>query len=367
MQLIEKEIEKTEDGEILSKALSGKRITEKEAIKLFYHDNIFILGRVADEIRKMKCGDVVTYVVNRNINFTNICRNACRFCAFRAGKENEAYSLTLEQILKKAREAHLAGATELCIQGAINPEIDADFYFNILKEIKKRFADLHLHAYSPMEIHYISEKCGYGIKETLKALRESGLDSIPGTAAEILNDEIRKEICPEKITTGEWVKIIKTAHKLGIPTTATMLYGHVESVEHIVEHLSILRKIQSETHGFTEFVPLSFIHYKTKLARENKKASGASGILDLKVYAISRIFLDNFRNIQSSWVKLGKKLAQVALYFGANDFGGTLMEESISTSAGQRVEIMSREEIKLAIRKAGRIPKQRTTLYDIID
>jgi len=353
-------------GSILEKALYNIRISEKEAIELFDSLAVFDIGKVANRLRQKKAGDVVTYVVNRNINFTNVCKGSCRFCAFRRGERSrEAYLLGIEEIVKKTEEAVFCGATEVCIQGGLNPRVDVDYYFKMLAEIKKRFR-VHIHAFSPMEIAHIAEKGGFGIKETLKMLKESGLDSIPGTAAEILSDDVRSEICPEKIGSEEWVQIIKTAHKLGIPTTATLLYGHVETNEHRVKHLSLLRKIQDETGGFTEFVPLSFIPYNTPLFKANKEASGASGIEDLMLYAVSRIFLDNFRNIQSSWVKLGKKLAQAALYFGANDFGGTIMEESISTAAGQKVEIMTKTEIERAIRKANRIPKERTTTYEIL-
>lgn len=363
---------RVELGGIIEKALHNIRISEKEALHLFdafgfSGSVLFDAGKVADKVRQKKCGDVVTYVINRNINFTNICKGSCRFCAFRRKESSKkAYLMGIDEVVKRTEEAVFCGATEVCIQGGLNPGIEVDYYFKMLSEIKKRFK-VHIHAFSPMEIAYIAEKGGFGIRETLRMLKESGLDSIPGTAAEILSDDVRKEICPEKITTEEWLSIIKTAHKLGIPTTATMLYGHIESNEHKVRHLSLLRKLQDETGGFTEFVPLSFIPYNTRLAKINKSAStGASGLDDLMLYAVSRIFLDNFRNIQSSWVKLGRKLAQAALYFGANDFGGTLMEESISTAAGQKVEIMNKAEIEKAIRKANRIPRERTTLYRII-
>lgn len=361
---------RVEIGGVIEKALRNIRISEKEALELFdafgfSNAVLFDVGKVADRIRQKKCGDIVTYVVNRNINFTNICKGSCRFCAFRRKEgSRKAYLMGIEEVVKRTEEAVFCGATEVCIQGGLNPNVDVDYYFRILAEIKKRFK-VHVHGFSPMEIAYIAEKGGFGIRETLKMLKESGLDSIPGTAAEILCDDVRKEICPEKITSDEWVSIIKTAHKLGIPTTATMLYGHIENSEHRVRHLALLRKIQDETGGFTEFVPLSFIPYNTALAKISKNASaGASGMEDLMLYAVSRIFLDNFRNIQSSWVKLGRKLAQVALYFGANDFGGTLMEESISTAAGQKVEIMNKTEIEKAIRKANRAPKERTTTYE---
>ncbi len=358
-------VEKSEVADILEKALKGSRISEKEALELFNADSLNFIGYVADFIRKKKCGDVVTFVVNRNINFTNICINNCRFCAYRRKKgDKDAYTLKISEIIKKAKEAEAKGATEVCIQGGINSELSFEYYLEILRGIKRE-TNLHIHAFSPMEIKHISEKSGYGIKETLKILKENGLDSMPGTAAEILVDNVRKVICPEKITTKEWIDIIETAHRIGIPTTATILYGHVESYEHVVEHLGIIREIQDKTKGFTEFVPLSFIHKRTELYRKYN-TQGSSGLYDIKIHAISRIFLDNFRNIQVSWVKLGKKLAQIILSYGANDFGGTLMEENISRAAGASEKLLRKEEIVNIIRGAGRIPKQRDTLYNVI-
>ncbi len=358
-------LKESDVSDILEKAINGRRISKKEALALFQTHDINLVGYVADFLRKRKCGDVVTFVVNRNINFTNVCKNNCKFCAYRRKNgEKNAYTLKISQIIKKAKEAEKRGATEVCIQGGINPNLSFEYYIEILRGIKEE-TNLHIHAFSPMEIKHISDISGYGIKETLKILKENGLDSMPGTAAEILVDSVRKVICPEKISTEEWVKIVETAHRLGIPTTATILYGHVESYEHVVEHLSIIRKIQDKTKGFTEFVPLSFIHKKTELYRMYN-IQGSSGLYDIKIHAVSRIFLDNFRNIQVSWVKLGRKLAQIILNYGANDFGGTLMEENISRSAGASVKLLRKEEIVDIIRGAGRIPKQRDTLYNVI-
>ncbi len=355
--------------EILEKALNGRRLSQEDALALLNlsPQEVFEAGRVADKIRERKTGNFATYVVNRNINFTNICVGSCTFCAFRRSKNSsDAYFYPVERIVEKAREAEALGATEVCIQGGLHPELDLEHYIGILKEIKRN-TRLHIHAFSPMEVLYASEKSGLGIKETLRYLKESGLDSIPGTAAEILVDEVRKEICPSKLSTEEWVGVVKTAHSLGIPSTATILYGHVEEKEHIVKHLSIIREIQDETGGFTEFVPLSFIHPNTDVFRKKKSRAGATGFEDLKVYITSRLFLDNFDNLQASWVKLGKKFSQLMLRFGANDLGGTLMEESISKSAGAEYEMLSREEMERLIRDAGLEPRQRDTLYNFVE
>lgn len=353
--------------EILERALAGKRLGRNHALALLemQPEEVLRAGVVADRVREIKAGRFASYVVNRNINFTNICINSCGFCAFRSSLSN-GYRLSVAEIAKKAREAEALGATEVCIQGGLHPELELEDYAEILRAVKQN-TSLHIHAFSPMEILYASEKSGLGIRETLRYLKESGLDSIPGTAAEILVDELREELCPEKLSTQEWIRVITTAHELGIPSTATMLYGHMEEAEHIVEHLSIIRKIQDKTSGFTEFVPLSFIHAKTRIFRQGKSRAGATGFEDLRVYITSRLFLDNFRNLQSSWVKLGKKLAQVMLRVGANDLGGTLMEESISRSAGAEYEMLSVAEIERLIRDAGLIPVQRDTLYNWVN
>ncbi len=359
MMQIEKQIE-----DLMEKSLKGERLEKEEAYELAVSGSIFNLGRAADELRKKRCGDYVSYVVNRNINFTNICVGSCRFCAYRVKKGSEkGYLLNTSSILSKAKEAYLSGATELCMQGGLHPDIDINYYLGVLKAVKAAF-NVHIHAFSPMEVFYMADKSGWGVMETLKALKESGLDSMPGTAGEIFDKEVREMICPEKINSEQWVYIVKTAHRLGIKTTATMLYGHVERPEHRINHMNVLRRIQDETGGFTEFVPLSFIHYSTPLKKQNPGVQGASGLDDLMVHALARLFLDNFDNIQASWVKLGKKLSQIALHFGANDLGGTLMEESISSSAGQKVEVMDEVQIRALIEASGRIPKRRDTLYN---
>ncbi len=318
--------------------------------------------KLADELRRKAVGDVVTFVVNRNINFTDICVNRCRFCSYR---NRRRFLLSLEEIKEKVREAIAYGCTEVCVQGGLLPNADLDFYLSILKAIREVSEEIHIHAFSPMEVYHMAKNSGMKIREVLKELRRSGLDSMPGTAAEILDDSIRRVICPEKISTSQWVKIVENAHRLGIPTTATMMFGHVESWEHRIRHILLIKEIQRRTGGFTEFIPLPFMTKNNELGRIVK---GSSGFEDLLVIAISRILLyPDIKNIQASWVKLGVKLAQVALHVGANDLGGTLMEENISKSAGATSgEFLPKEEMIRIIEATGRIPRQRDTLYNII-
>ncbi|MBA2862614.1 5-amino-6-(D-ribitylamino)uracil--L-tyrosine 4-hydroxyphenyl transferase CofH [Methanococcus maripaludis] len=351
-----------------------KEISKKECLELFENtENFFDVIKLADSLRKDIVGDAVTYVVNANINFTNICTGTCGFCAYKAEHgDPHAFFLNPDEVAKKALEARKIGATEVCIQGGLLKEIDTYFQAEILKKVKEitaPYGKIDVHAFSPMEVKSAAENAGLNVKEALKILKESGLNSMPGTAAEILNDEIRSEICPTKLKTSEWIDVVSNAHKTGIKTTCTMMYGHVEENDHLAEHLSILRNIQKETGGFTEFVPLTFLHENAPLYHTERVKSGASGMLDLKVYAISRIFFkDSIKNIQTSWVKLGTKLSQVSLNCGANDIGGTLMEENISKSAGGSYgTYMSEEQLKDMVLAVGRIPKQRNTAYEIIE
>ncbi|MCS7118667.1 MAG: 5-amino-6-(D-ribitylamino)uracil--L-tyrosine 4-hydroxyphenyl transferase CofH [Archaeoglobaceae archaeon] len=319
--------------------------------------------KLADELRKKAVGDVVTFVVNRNINFTDICINNCKFCSFR---NSRGFKLSLEEMRRKVEEAMDFGCTEVCIQGGLLPGADIDFYISILETVREVSKKIHIHAFSPMEVYHMARNSGISTFEALKILKKKGLNSMPGTAAEILDDRIRKEICPDKLKTGDWVRIIKEAHKIGIPTTATMMYGHVESWKERIDHILLIRRIQEETDGFTEFIPLSFMWKNNDLGLI---ARGASGFEDLLVIAIARILLyPEIKNVQASWVKLGPKLAQAALNFGANDLGGTLIEENISKSAGATSgEFLSPKELRELIKRAKRIPKQRDTLYRILD
>lgn len=348
--------------ELIERAYQGK--STKEDALLLLEVPPFDLFRFADELRDHAVGDTVTYVVNRNINFTSRCVGTCGFCAFRT---NTGKVLSIEEIMAKVREAKKAKATEVCIQGGLLPDVGLDFYLGIAEAIKAEFPEMHIHSFSPMEVFHAAHISGITVKEALFRLKKSGLDTMPGTAAEILSDRVRKIICPLKLKTAEWVEVVRQAHAAGIPTTATMMYGHVETPEERIDHMLIIREIQKETGGITEFVPLPFMPYNNpvgeKMIKEGRYAT--PGLEDLKIYAISRILFHGYvENIQTSWVKLGKKLAQFALHCGANDLGGTLMEESISRSAGaSHGESISVEELEWIIHGAGRIPKERTTLY----
>jgi 5-amino-6-(D-ribitylamino)uracil---L-tyrosine 4-hydroxyphenyl transferase len=359
---------------ILDKSLSNKEISNSDAIKLFNSKDIetSIICLIADELRRRENGNIVTYVVNRNINFTNVCIKQCGFCAFsRDFRQEEGYLLPIEEIVSRAKEAWKYGATEVCIQAGLPPNMDGYLYVDICKAIKKELPDIHIHAFSPEEILYASLKSNTSVHDYLKMLKEAGIGSLPGTSAEILVKEIRNKISPGRITVEDWIKVITTAHKLDIPTTSTIMYGHMETVEEIVTHLSILKKIQKETNHFTEFVPLSFIHTESpmyNLGLIPKMREGAGGVEVLKMHAISRIFFNQLiKNIQVSWVKEGQKVSQIILGCGANDMGGCLINESISTSAGSQYgQLLRPKEMKKLISSAGKVPAQRSSSYKII-
>ncbi|WP_456468899.1 5-amino-6-(D-ribitylamino)uracil--L-tyrosine 4-hydroxyphenyl transferase CofH [Archaeoglobus sp.] len=325
--------------------------------------NPFETFRIADELRKELVGDTVTYVVNRNINFTDICINDCKFCSFR---NRRRYLLSIEEIRRKVEEAVEFGCTEVCIQGGLLPDADLDFYVSILHAVRDVDRKIHIHAFSPMEVVHAARNSGMHVEDVLRTFKKEGLGSMPGTAAEILDDRIRAHICPKKLKTAEWIEVIKLAHKLGIPTTATIMYGHMDGWNERIQHIMLIKKIQQETGGFTEFIPLPFMWRNNELG---KRFRGSSGFEDLLMIAISRILLyPEVRNIQASWVKMGLKLAQAALHVGANDLGGTLMEENISKSAGATAgEYLTPEELRELIAVAGRVPRQRDTLYNLIE
>ena len=355
---------------LLDDIIHGYRMTDNEAVKLFQVRNkdIFLITAAADELRSIKTGKSVTWVKNQNLNCSNRCVNNCSFCGFscKPGDSN-AYNLSEKEIEQKARIASERGVTEICSVSGLDPDYTLDSYLSIYRAIKKGAPDVHLHASNPMEISYAAYKSGISTREVLSAFKEAGVNTICGTAAEILVDSVREKICPDKISSDEWVRIINEAHKNGVLSTATIMYGHCESVEDKVIHLSILRNIQDETHGFTEFVPLSFIHPGTRLYQEGRARAGATGREDLLMIAVSRIFLDNFRNIQVSWVKLGLKMVQMGLMSGANDIGGTLYEEKISGAAGASFgEYLDPHEMKYIIEDLGRELVQRRTDYSIV-
>jgi len=363
-----------EISSILDKALNNREISNSDTIKLFNTKDLelSLIFLIADELRRRDNGNKVTYVINRNINFTNVCIKQCGFCAFsRDFRQEEGYILPIEEIVSRAKEAWKYGATEVCIQAGLPPNMDGYLYVNVVKAIKKELPDIHIHAFSPEEILYASLKSNESVEEYLKMLKEVGIGSLPGTSAEILVKEIRNKISPGRISVEDWIKIISTAHKLDIPTTSTIMYGHIETYEDIVKHLDILRNIQKQTNHFTEFVPLSFIHSDSPMYNlgiiKNMKA-GAEGIEVMKMHAISRIYFNQLiKNIQVSWVKEGQKLSQIILGAGANDLGGCLINESISTSAGSQYgQLLRPKDMRMLITSAGKIPAQRTSTYKII-
>ncbi|MFX0074159.1 MAG: 7,8-didemethyl-8-hydroxy-5-deazariboflavin synthase subunit CofH [Candidatus Hermodarchaeota archaeon] len=362
----------SETKKILKKAEDSVDISPDEALSLLNitGKDFTALQQTADQICFEKKNNLVSFVINRNINFTNICYQGCKFCSFSvSNKSEESFLKTIEEIREAVIEAKIANCTEVCIQGGINPELDFEYYLKILKIVKEVNSAIHTHAFSPQEVFHMSKLYETSIKNVLEELKSAGLDSMPGTAAEILVDDIRKVICPNKINTSQWIDIIKIAHELGIPTTSTMMYGHIEDLQDRVKHLEVLRNIQKETSGFTEFVPLPFVSQNPLLSKlTDFPLKPSYGMADLKLFAVSRIFFNNYiDNIQCSWVKLGPKFAQVSLNYGVNDFSGTLMEENISRSAGADYgEYLSPERIISIIKAAGKKPVQRDTLYNLL-
>jgi 7,8-didemethyl-8-hydroxy-5-deazariboflavin synthase CofH subunit len=355
---------------LLEKPFAEKALDFEDGLQLSQAEgpDLIALLKVANELRRQTVGDAITFVINRNLNFTNICTVGCAFCGFSRGPHSpDAYFHSHETLVEKAVEAARLGATEVCIQGGLPRELSAYYYRDLLRTIRTALPQIHIHAFSPMEIANGVERTALPLRDYLLLLKDAGLGSIPGTAAEILDDEVRSTLSPNKLKVAQWIEIIRAAHALGIPTTSTMMYGHVEGPEHWVRHMLLLRQIQSETHGFTEFVPLGFIHSKTRLYRIGEARAGSSLKEHLKVHALARLLLHgHIRNIQVSWVKMGFDHSLACLEAGANDFGGTLMEESISKSAGATFgESVSPDEFIALIRSISRTPAERTTTYRI--
>jgi FO synthase len=355
----------------LEKALAGSDLGFEEGLKLATVEgqDLVALVKVADELRRREVGDRITYVVNRNLNFTNVCIVGCAFCGFSRGADApDAYFHSIDTLVAKSIEAVERGATEVCIQGGLPKDLDGYFYVRLLRAIKARLPDLHVHAYSPMEITYGIDKTRLSLRDYMQMLKDAGLNSIPGTAAEILDDSVRKSLSPNKLKVPQWINVIRTAHSIGVPSTSTMMYGHTELPEHWVRHILLLREIQKETAGFTEFVPLGFIHSETRLFRSGQARAGHSVREDLIVHALARVLLRGYiPNIQVSWVKMGFEMTLECLQAGANDFSGTLMEESISKSAGATFgESITPGELRAMIRTIGRIPAERSTTYRIL-
>src|SRR5438309_3059842 len=333
-------------------------------------DDLLGLLVAANLLRAELVGNIVTYVVNRNINFTNVCFVGCKFCAFSRGpREADSYFHSLDDMARKATEAWELGATEVCIQGGLPRDLPKYYYRDILRAVNSAIPPVYIHAFSRMEIAYGVELTGMPLADYLSMLRDNGLGTLPGTAAEILDDEIRHILSANKLSTAHWIEIIRTAHRCGIRSTSTMMYGHAETPEHWVRQMRLLRDIQSETGGFTEFVPLGFVHQNTLLFQQGLARSGPTLAEHLKVHALARILLaGSINNLQVSWVKLNRQLSQVCLHAGANDYGGTLMEENISREAGATAgQYTSPEDFRMLILEAGRIPAERSTTYSRIN
>ena len=352
--------------------LDGGTLSRDQCRSLAHAEGDDLLGLLvaANSLRRELVGNLVTYVVNRNINFTNVCFVGCKFCAFSRGpRESDTYFLSLEQMAQKAVEAWELGATEVCIQGGLPRDLPPYHYRDILRAVKQATPRMHIHAFSPMEIVYGVELTGMELGDYLRMLRDNGLDTLPGTAAEILDDDVRFVLSRNKLSTEQWKEVIRTAHGCGIRSTSTLMYGHVETPEHWVNQLLLLRDIQRETGGFTEFVPLGFVHQNTLLFQQGIARPGPTLGEHLKIHALARVLLaGSINNIQVSWVKLNRRLSQLCLHAGANDYGGTLMEENISREAGATAgQYTSPKEFQSLILETGRIPAERNTTYTRIN
>ncbi|HLB70500.1 MAG TPA: cyclic dehypoxanthinyl futalosine synthase [Candidatus Methanoperedens sp.] len=348
--------------ETLERILNDEPPGLKEGIELLECSDLNLPGAAADVLRKKSAGDLVTFVVDRNINYTNICSSGCRFCAFyREPDAEDAYVLSIEEILSKVDEAVRLGATQILLQGGLNPDLTIEYYEKMLSQVRGRFK-VQMHAFSPPEIVHISKLYGAGIKETISRLHDAGLDSIPGGGAEILDDRVRSYVSPNKIGWEKWQDVMLAAHSLGIPTTATMVFGHAETIEERIKHILRIREMQKKYHGFTAFIPWSFQSDNTQLS------GNSTGVDYLKMVAVSRLLLSGYiRNIQASWVTQGLGIAQVALNYGANDLGGTMIEENVVRAAGVPFHSKSIDEFVYVAKKLGRPAAKRDTLYNIIE
>ncbi len=357
---------------ILEACLEGRELGWQDAVELggVCGTDLTALTRTADALRREQVGDDVTYVVNRNVNFTNVCVKTCRFCAFARGiRSEQGYYLPTEEVVRRALQAREMGATEICLQAGLAPTATGETYLELCRAVKEAAPELHIHAFSPEEVHFGAALAKMPVPEYLAALKDAGLGSLPGTSAEILDDDLRKKIAPTRISSADWIHVITSAHRLGIPTTSTMMFGHLETLTHRTRHLDLLRSIQQDTGGFTEFVPLSFVHDESPLFVRSDVAGvrpGPTGNDVVRLYAIARLMLGkSVRNIQASWVKEGLRQAQWLLDCGVNDLGGTLLNESISTSAGaSHGQLMTPATLRRSIRDAGRVPVERSTLYE---
>jgi cyclic dehypoxanthinyl futalosine synthase len=344
---------------ISSHILAGQRISGADFLRLAAEADLYQLGFLADAMRKRLHPErVVTYVIDRNINYTDICISACKFCAFfKAPDDPQGSVLSHEQLLEKIRETQELGGTQILLQGGLHPDLPLAFYEDMLRAMKA--TGIHIHGFSPPELCHFSQLSGLAIKEVLERLRAAGLDSIPGGGAEILSDRVRQQLAPRKCSADQWLAVMEEAHRQGMRTTATMMFGHIETWEERLEHLERLRSLQDRTGGFTAFIPWPFQPDNTVLAKDVEKTSGFAY---LRMLALSRIYLDNFANIQASWVTQGPKIAQTSLFFGANDFGSTMIEENVVAAAGVHFRL-SEQEIRRLISDAGFTPQQRRMDY----
>lgn len=357
-------IGKSDVSDILGRALDGERLSADDGVRLFASDDIFAISAAADRLRMRINGRITRYIVNRHINYTDICKNRCRFCAYsRSEDDADAYAMSVDEVVSNARsEWDRMKYTELHIVGGLHPTLPFDYYTKMLSTLKEQFPSVHIQAFTAVEIAHISEIAKMSVRDTLAVLKDAGLGSIPGGGAEVFSTRVRSEICPEKIPASRWLDVMRDAHELGIFSNATMLYGHVETYRERVEHMVSLRNLQDDTGGFMTFIPLKFHPANTDLAG---LASPMSAIDDLKVYAVSRLMLDNIRHVKVFWIMLGVKLAQVALSFGADDFDGTVVEEKITHRAGATTpNKLTVAEIRRLIEETGTVPVERDTLYN---
>lgn len=366
----EKSAEAKSAEEIISKCINGYKFSLEEAKELLNFD-LSTLGLIADQIRNKFCGNTVTFVCDTTINYTNICASKCKFCAFyRSKSAGDAYVLTIDEILQKTEKAENLGATQVLLQGGLNNDIPLSYYETIIKAVRDKFPGVQRHFFSAAEIYFIAENNNIAVEDVMERFRDDGLQSFGGGGAEILVDDVRKKISPYKISAGQWREVITKAHKTGIKTSATMVYGFGESKEDRLRHLLFLRDIQEETDGFTAFIPWSFQPQNTALNVSDLLSQGkflAGGCDYLEIIALSRIIFNKFlRNIQASWLTEGEKLAQIALFYGANDFSGTIIEENVVRDAGIKFSGKTREEMVNLIKQTGRIPAQRNTFYNVM-
>ncbi|MFQ5861749.1 MAG: aminofutalosine synthase MqnE [Candidatus Brocadiales bacterium] len=358
---MEKVLNSSSLRDIYNKVIDGKRLSREDGLRLYASNDILQIGHMANIVRERRSGDKTFYVVNRHINYTNICKNQCRFCAFSKEEDEEgSYVMTMDDVLNEADGVVDQGATEIHIVGGLHPKLEFDYYLEMLGRLHKRYPQVHLQAFTAVEIAHLAERAGLSVRDTLVALREAGLGSIPGGGAEVFSSRVRKELCPDKLKGEDWLEVMRQAHQLGLKSNATMLYGHLETAEERVDHHLELRRLQDETGGFMSFIPLAF-HSDNTFLEGHPRTTAA---LDLKALAISRLMLDNFPHIKAFWIMLGVKLAQISLSFGVDDIDGTVVEERITHSAGADTpEELSVAEIVRLIEEAGRRPVERDTLY----